>query len=163
MARTYHRVNYELLHATKFSTVIRGHHVYNTIWSAVVGEILMVKPDTLNEALQYDRFSMGVFKISENSEEMLVGHAPMEISSLLSHFFNKDADNFIRARVIGKRMREVGLVVPATYEAYSKNQKDAIIFDQEIAKRREKCSTLNLKHKPKTIFRAFPIFDIHIE
>ena len=60
-------------------------------------------------------------------------------------------------------MREVGLVVPATYEAYSKNQKNAIIFDQELAKRRGKFSTLNLKHKPKTIFRAFPIFDIHIE
>ena len=101
---------------------------------------------------------MGVFKISENSEEMLVGHAPMEISSLLYHFFNKDADNFIRARLTGKRMREVGLVVPATYEAYSKNQKDAIIFDQELAKRRETCSTLNLKQKQFFVLFHFLIF-----
>ena len=56
-----------------------------------------------------------------------------DISSMLYHFLNKDADNFIWARVTDKRMREIGLVVPAIYGAYSKNQKDAIIFDRELA------------------------------
>ena len=66
MARAYHQVNYKLLHETKFTSVIRGHHVYKTIWSGVVGEVLEVKPDKSTDALNYDRFVMGVFKVSDD-------------------------------------------------------------------------------------------------
>ena len=91
---------------------------------------------------------------------MLVGNAPTEITSLLYYFKNSDPNNFILARVTGKRRREVDLVVPASYEVYSRNQKDVMIFDRELAKRKELFYTLDLKHRPKNFFRAFPIYDL---
>ena len=46
----------------------------------------------------------------------MVGHAPVELSSLLYHFLNADSKNAIKVSVIVKRKRDIGLVVPAKYE-----------------------------------------------
>ena len=62
--------------------------------------------------MEYDKFSIGIFKEKENGERELVGHVPLELSSLLYHFLNSDSKNFILVTVIGKRKREIGLVVP---------------------------------------------------
>ena len=53
-------------------------------------------------------------------------------------------------------MREVGLVVPATFEAYAKDRKVAITLDKELAKRKAMFTTLGIKHKPKGFYRSFP-------
>ena len=58
-----------------------------------------------------------------------------------------------------KRKREVGIVIPATFIAHTKNKRTAEIFDTEIAKKRKMFTTFELKHKPKSFFRPFPVFD----
>ena len=57
-------------------------------------------------------------------------------------------------------MREMGLVVPASFETYTKSKKDAITLDKEMAKRKEMFSTLDIKHKQKKFYRRFPIYDV---
>ena len=79
---------------------------------------------------------MGIFKTNQD-EECLVGHVPIEVSSLLYHFLQEDKGNSIKVKVIGKRTREVGLVIPATFIAYTENKRTAEIFDTELAKRRK--------------------------
>ena len=51
--------------------------------------------------------------LSDNN--VLVGHVPIEISSLCYHFLHEFPGNNIDAVITGKRHREVGLVVPAKY------------------------------------------------
>ena len=55
-------------------------------------------------------------------------------------------------------MREVGLVVPATFEAYAKDKKVAITLDKELAKRKAMFTTLGINHKPKGFYRSFPTY-----
>ena len=57
-------------------------------------------------------------------------------------------------------MREIGLVVPASFVAYTKSKKDAITLDKEMVKRKEMFSTLDVKHKQKRFYRRFPIYDV---
>ena len=66
---------------TKFTSIIRGHHVYKTIWNAVIGEVLYVKPENLKETLEYNKYVVGIFKTNQ-VEEYLLGHAQIELSSL---------------------------------------------------------------------------------
>ena len=42
-----------------FESVVRGHHIYNTIWTPSLGDILMVFPDPLND---HDRHAVCVKK-----------------------------------------------------------------------------------------------------
>ena len=86
---------------------------------------------------------------------------PIEISSLLYHFLKKGTSNCMRAKVTGKKMREIGLVVPTSFEAYTKSKKDAITLDKELAKRKEMFSTFDIKHKQKRFYRRFLIYDVY--
>ena len=78
------------------------------VWRATKGEVLEAAPDIRNEAKDYDEYDVGVYK-----EKLLVGHIPIEISSLCFHFLNQNVGNKIKAVITGKRHREIGLVVPA--------------------------------------------------
>ena len=75
------------------------------VWGATKGE---EAPDIRNEAKDYDKYDVGVYK-----EKLLVGHIPIEISSLCFHFLNRNVGNKIKAVITGKRHREIWLVVPA--------------------------------------------------
>ena len=105
----------------------------------VIGEVLYVKPDNLKEALEYDRYAMGIFKTNQE-EECLVGQVAIEISSLLYDTLREDKSNSVKEKVIGKR-REVGLVIPATFIAHTENKRTAGIFDTGLVKRREMFTT----------------------
>ena len=105
MARIESFGKYQLLHTIKYRSVIRGHHVYKANWTPVISETLFAKPNSREEALEYDKFSIGIFKKKENGERELSGHAPLELSGLLYHFLNSDSKNFILLTVIGKRKR----------------------------------------------------------
>ena len=50
----------------------RGHHVYHTVWTPVIGEVLPVKREETN---LYDRFGVAVLKDGE-----VVGHVPRILS-----------------------------------------------------------------------------------
>ena len=46
---------------------------------------------------------------SESEQKMLVGHVPIELSSLMNNFLKANDSNKLVAKVSGKRKREVGL------------------------------------------------------
>ena len=56
-------------------SVVRGHHVYKTVWSPVVGEILQLSCNN------HDRFSVSMMKA-----EFVVGHSPRRLSRTVWHF-----------------------------------------------------------------------------
>ena len=53
-----------------FKSVVRGHHIYKTIWTPSLGEILMVFPEPLND---HDRLAVYIKK-----DDVIVGHVPRE-------------------------------------------------------------------------------------
>ena len=90
MAKANFVKSFDLCFEITFSTIICGHHLYKTLLTTVIGQELIAKPDEAKEALHYDKFSIGVFKLKEKETKMntnndlgLLGHLPMEKSSLL--------------------------------------------------------------------------------
>lgn len=43
-------------------TIIRGHHVYKSVWMPVADEILECEQDTHTEAKEYDENAIDVYK-----------------------------------------------------------------------------------------------------
>ena len=62
--------------------------VYKNIWTHFQNEQLFAKPDNREADLEYDKYSVGIFRQKDSEENELVGHAPVEQSSLLYHFLN---------------------------------------------------------------------------
>ena len=106
MARKNFVKNFDLCFEIPFSAVIRGYHIYKTTWAGVVGQELIAKPDERKEALDYDKFSIGVFKPKEEENKTnrsddlaLVGYVHIEISSLLYYFLK--GTKIIHVKVTG--------------------------------------------------------------
>ena len=121
MART-DAVDFKMVYKLVFETVIRGHHVYKATWNPNIGEHLECHKDTRKEAKEYDEHAVGVFKTSSQGKKIVVGHVPMEFSNPLDYFLKADESNKLLAEVTGKRMHEVGLVVPTKFTACTMNQ-----------------------------------------
>ena len=64
--------------------------------------------------IEFDKHAVRVYQHQNNR---LVGHIPIELSGLIHYFLEADKDNFLELKVIKKRKREVGLVVPALFIA----------------------------------------------
>ena len=92
--------------------------MYKAVWSPKIGEKLECYEDTRKEAKDYDKHSVGIFKLSrKEGKKTLVGHIPVELSSLIDYFLKIEETNRVIAEVTGKRKHEVGLVVPAKFTA----------------------------------------------
>ena len=115
-------VSFEMSYRVEFSTNIRGHHVYKTSWTPEIGEELLCLKDNRSEALEYDKHAIGVYKKVDKPNEKLklVGHVPIECSSLLDHFSKANSSNKLVVTVKGKRKREIGLVVPGKFRCCTK-------------------------------------------
>ena len=100
--------------------MVRGHHVYQSVWTSTVGENLFTALDKRKEALSYDEFAIGVFK--DGKDSLLVGHLPIEISSLSHHFLKKSSENKIIEKIAEKRERETGLAAPANFVYITKDK-----------------------------------------
>ena len=103
------------------------------VWSPYIGETLIAHPDNREEAQEYDKYAIGIYRKNNDGSEELVGHAPIELSSLLYHFLQASAENCVNVEIIGKRKREVGLVVPAKYDALTKNKKISMVLEKELS------------------------------
>ena len=115
--------------------------------------------DNRDEAQENDKYAVGIYKKNDDGSKELVGHASVEFSSLLYHFLQASAENCINVEVIGKRKRELGLVVLAKYNAFTRNKKIAMVLDEKLAKRKNLYkSCLELKHQRKNIYRMFPVY-----
>lgn len=72
------------------------------------------------------------------SKKKLVGHVPIELSSLLKNFLQASEDNRLIAHATGKRKREVGLVVRAKFTALTGELRFAKILKKELNDRATK-------------------------
>ena len=106
-------------------------------WAPHIGQKLICKTDTREEAIEFDKNDIGVFK-STDEETLLVGHLPIEISCLLTNFLNAAPENKLTAFVVGKRKREVGLVVPAKYVALTRSKIFGNILFDKLHEKKEK-------------------------
>ena len=70
--------------------------------------------------------------VCHEESEQLIGHIPIEISQLINYFLEAATTNTMTAVVRGKRKREISLVVPAKYVAYTENQKHAQILIKKL-------------------------------
>ena len=80
--------------ATAMRSVVRGFHVYHTVWTPVLGEELECKREFGNVV---DRYAVGVHK----SDGSLVGHLPRKISTLCAIFLRRGGS--INCEVTGRR------------------------------------------------------------
>ena len=93
MARVEGYSDFVLFYKTELKSVVRGHHVYQSVWSSTVGANLFTASDKWEEALSYDEFAIDVYKDEKSS--LLVGHLTIEISRLSYHFLKKSSENKI--------------------------------------------------------------------
>ena len=80
---------------------VRGYHVYDEIWTAVLGEVLITERELHNVA---DRYAVAVKKHSGET----VGHLPKKILMLCSMFIDKGGD--ITCVVTGNRRYSSDLI-----------------------------------------------------
>ena len=80
---------FPVCYKTEVTSIIRGHHVYKKVWDATIGEMLEAASDDREEGKEYDKYAVVLCK-----RDLLVGHIPIEISSLCFHFINKSIDNW---------------------------------------------------------------------
>ena len=147
MARVENACSFVMFYETKFTSVIRGHHVYKARWTPVIGEKLVCKNDKREEAKAYDDFAVGLYKDgkdSSGSSDVLVGHVPIELSHLICTFLNAEDSNEGNAEVIGKRTLENGLVVPAIYSLRTRNKNISDVLNRELQAIKEKVKYMNI-------------------
>ena len=123
-----------------FACVIRGHHAYKNIWTPAKGERLECHHDSSPDASKHDADSIGIYK-----DNVVVGHAPKEISRLLNFFLKSNAEARLIAIPNGQRTYEFGLVVPSNYVAILPKSVKFAEKNMEIMKK--KLTEINDEHK----------------
>ena len=153
MSRTISGTSFTVCYKTEVTSIIGCHHFYKEVWDAAIGKMLEAALDDREEAKEYDKYAVGLYK-----KDILAGHIPIEISSLGFHIISPDPGNKIKALTIGKRQREIGLVVPAKFIFITNNKRFSEVLENELAKRKNKFPTLTLKFKKKGVYRKFPFY-----
>ena len=138
MARANAVKKFSLYYQTMFKTNIVGHHICKNIQTPKLNEIMRAKHDTRREAAEFDEHAIGIY----NSNEILVGHAPVEFSLLLYYFLQDENHNFLTVEVLGNRKDEVGLVQPVKFIAFTKKKKNVFTQEKELKNRQEKLKLL---------------------
>ena len=157
MARTNSFCN--VYYTLDFETAIRGHHVYQSKWTPELNLKLKCAIDTRGEAAEYDDNAIGVYLWGKKGTvEGLVGHLPMELSKLIKQFLNADRNNLVTATVIGKRKREVGLVIPAKYCAMTTHKEMISILNDELLKRKNRYQHFDMKFHAVNDFKKKAVF-----
>ena len=98
-------------------------------------EKLAAQLDGEEEALEYDKYAIKSYKKVEDDCYKLVSHVPAKISSLLYyHFLRASDENYAEAEIIGKRKRQVGLVVAIKCNVFTAKRQTPEILDAELSK-----------------------------
>ena len=87
------------------NSVVRGHHVYKSVWTPFLGEELVLEAEDGNE---HDQHAVAVMK-----DATVVGHMPRYLLPV-SWFFIKRGGT-ITCTITGHRKHGVGLEVPCDY------------------------------------------------
>ena len=105
--------------ATSFSveSTVRGHHVYKTQWTPIIGKDLCVQ---IEEHNTFDRFAVAVLK-----DDVIVSHVPRELARTCWFVLQKRY-SIMSCKITGRRrLSEVegeGLVVPCVYRFTGKSK-----------------------------------------
>ena len=59
-------------------SLIRGHHVYENVWSPYKVGTLITQPDNRDEAQENDKYAVGIYKKNDDGSKEWVGHAQAE-------------------------------------------------------------------------------------
>ena len=149
MARTNGVPKWRLQYNVDFESVIRGHHVYKTVWKPEIGERLVCKKDDREEAAVYDTNAIGIYKelnTDEGHQVILAGHLRMEISFLMSSFLKSREENTLIAEVTrSRKKRENGLVVPRVYHGRSPSHQVAKTLKNELCKASKLYADMQIK------------------
>ena len=136
----------------EFDAAIRGHHIYQSRWTPTLDMNLKCEFDKRSEAAEYDENAICVYTWGEEGQESgLVGPLPIELSKLLKQFLDVDKKNMLIVTVIGKRKREVGLVVPGRYTAMTEGKEIIDVLNRELVKKKEKYKIFELKCEEKSV------------
>ena len=127
----------------QFTSVIRGHHIYKSVWTPTLGEKLNCREDNRKEAKQHDDYAIGTY-LEANTDNELVGHVPMELSYLIYTFLRAYDDNEVSVKVAGSRRLENRLVVPGTFKARTPSRAIATKFEREILRLKELCAHMDI-------------------
>ena len=153
MSRTIAGTPFTVCYKTEVTSIIRGHYVYKEVQDAAIGEMLEAACDDREEAKEYDKYAVGLFK-----KPILGGHIPTEISSLCFHFINQDPGNKLKAWTTGKQQREIRHVFPAKLIFITNNIRFSEVLKNEPVKRKNKSSTLTLTFKKKGVYSKCPFY-----
>ena len=93
-------VKFEMGYKIEFQTAIRGHRIYKDVWVPLIGQELICKADNREEAIEYGKNAIGVFKTGD--PETLVGHLPIELSCLLKYFLDASREKKLHCCCYGK-------------------------------------------------------------
>lgn len=99
----------------EFQSYIRGHHVYCSSWTPVIGEELVLKRQPDNE---HSKHAVAVVKDGD-----VVGHVPEFRSKLIFYFLGYDG-NVGFCKVTGARLNQgvgLGVEVPCVYKFWGRN------------------------------------------
>ena len=106
MARSsFQYLKWNFVFEVQFTSVIRGHHIYKSVWTPTLGEKLNCREDDRKEAKQHDEYPIGTYLEAYTGSE-LVGYVPMELSYLIYTFLRAYDDNEVSAKVTGSRRLE---------------------------------------------------------
>lgn len=115
--------------------LLQGHHT-KRLNGFISGSLNIL---SCKEAIANDKYAAEL-----DRSDQLVGHTPIEISSLMYHFLNESNENRIEGMVIQKIMREFDLAVPVEYTAVTTCKMTTIIFLSELKKEKQKYKHFNM-------------------
>ena len=62
MARSsFHYLKWNFVFEVQFTSVIRGHHIYKSVWTPTLGEKLNCREDDRKEVKQHDEYAIGTY------------------------------------------------------------------------------------------------------
>ena len=93
-----------------YHSIVRGHHVYKSVWTPYIGEVLPVQEELGNE---HDSYAVSVQKAG-----IIVGHVPHEVSRIFTFFIRHGGTTV--CEVTGHRKPGKGLEVPCCYKLTGK-------------------------------------------
>ena len=127
----------------QFTSVIRGHHIYKSVWTPTLGEKLNCREDDRKEAKKHEEYAIGT-DLEANTGSELVGHVLIELYYLIYTFLRAYDDNEVSAKVTGSRRLENGLVVLGTFKARTPNRAIATKFERENLRLKELCAHMDI-------------------
>ena len=111
--------------------------MYKNIWSPYKQQTLIAQPENWDDAQENDKYVVGIYKKKRWLIKIIHWWCAGWVFKPIVSLLQANAENCINTEVIGKRKREVGLVVPTKYNAFTKNKKIAMVLNKELAKHKK--------------------------